>query len=367
MKQVSEATSRARDARAEVSEGIALRSRLDGGCLSAAGALPASSMGADGRKPPADGKPPTTIVTVTSPTSPPDPDAVFHAHPNGSPSHQRLPERIPLYQRRLGHQDRMFDDLFSQAGGGRHRAGQGPAGGAPSGRRSPSLVVTGPSGSPVQGLQVDQINQEWERRESRGSLRSNRSRSSHGGSFHSRSGSIRRHGSRFLAINPESAWSRWSRDRRASYRRRIELLDKPEQKLTRVSTPIRKARQEGLKFVHPDLEGTYLSEEDLNALRRHKQQKYHAIRVIEKNRKGKFRMKTKVHLTAEQWQVLGDFWEHPAFVRGRYVGLAFMLLTFLLMIISITNSNWVTYGEYQSLYVVLFVCFFLCLSELKDS
>ena len=98
--------------------------------------------------------------------------------------------------------------------------------------------------------------------------------------------------------------------------------------------------------MHPDLEGKLLSEEDLNELRRHKQQKYHAIRVIEKSRKSKFRLqKTEVHLTAEQWQVIGDFWEHPAFVKGRYLGLFLMLVCFLVMIVSITHGDWLSYGE----------------------
>lgn len=286
----------------------------------------AAAMGSDGRKPRGQRQqPPRTIVTVTSPTSP---DNVFNnqpvqPHPNGDVS------RRSRQHRHSSAGDEVFDDLFSQA---RTLKGQGQGRGGVEGR--------------APGLQVEQINHEWERRESRGSLRSNRSRSSHAGSFRSRSGSLRHAGKGlFLGVHTESAWTRWSRDRRASFRRRIELLEKPEQKLARVSTPVRKARQEGLKFVAPDLEGTFLSEEDLNELRRHKQQKYHAIRVIEKSRKGKFRMKTEVHLTAEQWQVISDFWDHPAFVRGRYLGLFLMFVSFIVMIVSIAHGRWVSYGE----------------------
>lgn len=285
-----------------------------------------TAMGSDGRKPRGQRQqPPRTVVTVTSPTSP---DNVFNnqpvqPHPNGDVS------RRSRQHRHSSAGDEVFDDLFSQA---RTLKGQGQRGGGVDGR--------------APGLQVEQINHEWERRESRGSIRSNRSRSSHAGSFRSRSGSLR-HGGKglFLGVHTESAWTRWSRDRRASFRRRIELLEKPEQNLARVSTPVRKARQEGLKFVAPDLEGTFLSEEDLNELRRHKQQKYHAIRVIEKSRKGKFRMKTEVHLTAEQWQVISDFWDHPAFVRGRYLGLFLMFVSFIVMIVSIAHGSWVSYGE----------------------
>ncbi|XP_070206529.1 trichohyalin-like [Littorina saxatilis] len=309
----------------------------------------AASMGSDGRKPKGGRQqPPRTIVTVTSPTSP-DNDNVFRPlpHPNGDVTRRSQRHRHPSPQinnsnhhhhhhnpqqpqRKTSTGDEIFDDLFSQA---KSAKGPGPGGGMPRG---------------TPGLQVEQINHEWERRESRGSIRSNRSRSSHGGSFRSRPGS-RRGANRGIFLTTESAWSRWSRDRRASYRRRIELLEKPEVDLARVSTPVRRGRQEGLKFVHPDLEGTFLSEEDLNELRRHQQQKYHAIRVIEKDRKGKFRMnnKAEVHLTSEQWQVISDFWDHPAFVRGRYMGLFLMFVSFLVMVVSITHTNWVSYEAWN--------------------
>jgi hypothetical protein len=281
-------------------------------------------MGSDGRKPSGGGAPPRqlpprprTIVTVTSPTSPDNANSFAHNeyhHHNGDVG--RGGRRTEA-----GNDNEDFDDLFTQA------------------KSRQSRQET--------GLQVEQINHEWDRRSSRGSLRS---RSSHGGSFRSRSGSVRRIGGakRFLGVNKETAWTRWSRDRRASYRRRIEMLENQDTttELARVSTPVRKGRQEGLKFVHPDLEGKLLSEDDLNELRRHKQQKYHAIRVIEKTgRKSKFRLKTEVHLTAEQLQVISEYWEHPAFVRGRIMGLFLMVVVFIIMVVSITDGHWLSYGE----------------------
>lgn len=188
-----------------------------------------------------------------------------------------------------------------------------------------------------QGLNLATIDKEWERRGSKSSNRSHNSKSSGKGS------------NRFLGVSTGSAWTRWSRDRRASYRRRIEKLEReepaPTSNVVRISTPVKKARQEGLKFVHPDLEARYLSEDDLNELRRHKQQQVHAMRVIERNRRNKFRLKTEVKLNADQWHMLQEFWDHAFFVRARYLGLLVSVIAFVLMVVSITSHSWVKHSE----------------------
>ncbi|KAH9519954.1 hypothetical protein Btru_071345 [Bulinus truncatus] len=192
-------------------------------------------------------------------------------------------------------------------------------------------LITSPE---VPGLNIDAIHKEWERRGSKGSLRSHHSNKSSG--------------PKFLGVTTESAWTKWSRDRRASYRRRLEKMERTEietNEVVRISTPVKKARQEGLKFVHPDLEARYLSEDDLNELRRHKQQQVHVMRVIERNRKNKFRMKTEVKLSAEQWHALQVFWEHTLFVRARYLGLVISILALIFMIVSIAKNDWLSHGE----------------------
>ncbi|KAK6965665.1 filaggrin-2 [Biomphalaria glabrata] len=187
------------------------------------------------------------------------------------------------------------------------------------------------------GYNIDALHNEWERRGSKSSIRSYTSNKSSG--------------PKFLGVTTESAWTKWSRDRRASYRRRLEKMERSEtidNDVVRVSTPIKKARQEGLKFVHPDLEARYLSEDDLNELRRHKQQQVHVMRVIEKSRKNKFRMKTEVKLTAEQWHALQEFWEHTMFVRARYLGLVVSMLALIFLIVSIAKNDWMTHGKFST-------------------
>ena len=116
--------------------------------------------------------------------------------------------------------------------------------------------------------------------------------------------------------------------------------------IARVSTPVKKARQEGLIFVHPDLETRYLSEEDIQELRRHKQRQARAMKVIEKTGKRKnFKLRSEeVKLSQEQWAVLAEFWEHPFFIRARGLGLAAALLALVVTVVAITSPTWVTHS-----------------------
>ncbi|KAL4221405.1 hypothetical protein ACF0H5_019663 [Mactra antiquata] len=188
------------------------------------------------------------------------------------------------------------------------------------------------------GLQLDQINNEWNRH-TRGS--SIKSRSSQG-SFRSRSGSMRR--SRRYMTNKESQWMKWGRERRMSLRKRIEKLDKPEPEIPRASTPVKKARQEGLMFVHPDLGNKYISEDDINYIRRHKQERLKTTKLIEKS---KVKLHHEAHdinrLTPDELMTLSRFWEHRVFVRTRYVSILLSLVTTAIYILSICSTQWVTY------------------------
>ncbi|KAK3803611.1 hypothetical protein RRG08_023329 [Elysia crispata] len=207
-----------------------------------------------------------------------------------------------------------------------------------------------------QGLNIATVDREWDRRGSRSSLRSQNSKSSAGaGSTRSRRRSSI---SRFLGIGTESAWTKWSKDRRASYRRRVERLENadlqaPELDINRVSTPVKKARQEGMKFVHPDLEERYLSADDMNELRRARQQQVHAMRVIEKSRKKKFPMKAEVKLSEDEWHALQEFWEHRLFLQARLVGMLLSLLAICILIASIANDSWVSHSKSRPVSLVL--------------
>ena len=194
------------------------------------------------------------------------------------------------------------------------------------------------------GMQLEQINSEWNSHSRAGSTKSRSSM----GSFRSRSGS-NRGSKRFLGRNMESAWTKWSKERRASFRRRLELLDKPDPEVPeRASTPVKKARQEGLKFVHPDLESKYISEEDINYIQRHRQQRLQTYKVIEKsNKKSRFPPQHDLHhmrrLTVHELSVLSRFWEHRLFIRSRYVSILLSSITTILLIISICSSHWISY------------------------
>jgi len=54
----------------------------------------------------------------------------------------------------------------------------------------------------------------------------------------------------FLGRNTQSAWLRWSHERRASYRRKVEYMEKRQSDMERfrVSSPVRKARQESARL-----------------------------------------------------------------------------------------------------------------------
>ena len=206
------------------------------------------------------------------------------------------------------------------------------------------------------GLQLEQINSEWGRHSRAGSTKSRSSI----GSFRSRSGS-NRGSKKFLGRNMDSAWTKWSKDRRASFRRRLELLGKPDPDVPeRASTPVKKARQEGLKFVHPDLESKYISEEDINYIQRHRQQRLQTVKVIEKSsKKTRFPTQQDMHhmrrLTVHELSVLSRFWEHRLFIRSRYLSILFSAITTMLLIISICSSQWITYPSTGKIFTLVSV------------
>ncbi|XP_053378552.1 uncharacterized protein LOC128548156 [Mercenaria mercenaria] len=223
----------------------------------------------------------------------------------------KKPDNLPMFSANVGPD---FDSLFTQS----------------KNLKVPPAAV---------GIQIDQINNEWNKHKRSSSIKSRSSQ----GSFRSRSGSTRR-SKRFLAQS-ESQWMKWGRERRQSFRRRMEQLEKPpEPEIPRASTPVKKARQEGLMFIHPDLGNKYISEDDINYIKRHKQERLKTCKLIEKS-------KTKLHheahdinrLTPDELMTLSRFWEHRVFVRTRYVSILLSLVTTVIYVLSICSTQWVTY------------------------
>lgn len=168
---------------------------------------------------------------------------------------------------------------------------------------------------------------------------------SRSGSFKSATGSIRR----FLGSKTESAWAKWSKARRESYKKRLELPElKNDQPPERASTPIKKAREEGLMFVHEDLKGNYISEEDINYIRRHRIERYKTFHVIEKSNKKKSKLRNfnthnELQVSIRDWRILSNFWQHNVFSRARYAAFFFALISIVFIIISVTSPQWLVY------------------------
>lgn len=184
------------------------------------------------------------------------------------------------------------------------------------------------------GLQVEDIDKNWDRR---GSQKSHRS---------SRRGSFRnKDDTKFLGKNLGSTWTKWSKERRASTERKLRPTEDDESPLERSTTPVKKALLESTQFVHPDLEKYHISEEDKHYIQRHRQQRYATYHVIEKSKKGQRHPHEHVGtmLTEKQWTTLSDFWEHRTFSRSRYVAMFLGFTTTILMIASIC-SNWIQYS-----------------------
>ena len=166
---------------------------------------------------------------------------------------------------------------------------------------------------------------------------------------------------KFLGKNTTSAWMKWSADRRASFKRRLEFLDnqQKEREKKRVTAPVKKARKESLKFVHPELEESHIPQDPEEEIRKKIAEEYKSSLVVnnpekkkkkkkkskssskaKQKKKGKAPVDDEVKLSVNQWNVLIAFWEHDIFVRARYVGMVLSFLALILGVVSITNSNW---------------------------
>ncbi|KAK3592584.1 hypothetical protein CHS0354_018853, partial [Potamilus streckersoni] len=207
-----------------------------------------------------------------------------------------------------------------------------------------ALFSQGKVAANVHGTDGYRIKPSDKEHESRSRCSSIKSRTSVG-SFRSRSGS-NRVSKKFLGRSTESAWMKWSRERMASNRRRMALLEQPNpMEKERASTPIKKARQEGLVFIHPDLEAKYLCEEDIHHIQRHRQQRMETYNAIENSsRKSRYPQRVISNQISEKdMEVLRHFWYHRLFIRSRYVSIVLGIVTIIILIISICSKEWIIY------------------------
>lgn len=188
-------------------------------------------------------------------------------------------------------------------------------------------------------LEIEDENYEWTRKGSKGSIKSHTSR----GSFRSRSGSCKYK----LGHDFDSAWMKWGRARRESYQRKLEVPENEPIERERATTPIKKARQELIaQFVHPDLTEKYISEDDINYIRRHRQRQYQTYHAIEKTKKNKRLLSTHsdIYLNAREWKILSSFWKHKVFRRSRYFSLFFVIISIIILSVSVASKKWIIYN-----------------------
>ncbi len=144
----------------------------------------------------------------------------------------------------------------------------------------------------------------------------------------------------FLGLDTTSNWLRWSHDRRASYKRRIRLIEERQRELeqARVSTPVMKARQESVMFVTADLEDQHIIKDELQEQsERIYEQMAGAVPTTQKRH---IAIKDEPKLTQKQLNDLSAFWEHSLFVNCRYLGLLLSTIGVLIALISLSNQDW---------------------------
>ena len=152
----------------------------------------------------------------------------------------------------------------------------------------------------------------------------------------------------FLGRAAKSAWLKWSQDRRASFKRKLDHLEQRqrEAELNRVSTPVRKARKESVMFVSPELEDQHLPSDDPFDTNVYLAE--HAILPSKKNRK--FEDERDMKLTINQWNKLIAFWEHDVFVRCRIAAIGVSILALIFGLVSIISDDWSRFSGKKPLY-----------------
>jgi len=148
----------------------------------------------------------------------------------------------------------------------------------------------------------------------------------------------------FLECEPQSAWLKWSHDRRASFKRKIEFMELCQTELDRirVSSPVRKARQESARFVARQIETTHLASVVDEAFFRHPAFPFTIppTAATSKLSSEKSTAVEETKLTLAQWNALVSFWQHKLFIRSRYCGLIFGFLAVVIGASCLVTSHW---------------------------
>lgn len=146
----------------------------------------------------------------------------------------------------------------------------------------------------------------------------------------------------FLGRSTQSAWLRWSHERRASFKRKVEFIEQRQNEMQRIrmSSPVRKARKESMRFVSPELEDQHLTCNGEDVTLAHPAFPFEIPPPSTKKIGRKQDDKEETKLTLAQWNALVAFWEHDVFVRSRCVGLFFGLAALVLIIVSLVTSQW---------------------------
>lgn len=175
----------------------------------------------------------------------------------------------------------------------------------------------------------------------------------------------------FLGKATQSAWLKWSHERRASFKRRVEFMEQRQNELQRVrlSSPIRKARKESVRFVAKELEQEHLAvidptaavgpEDETSVYGQHpafpfdippstKKKKVHSGRKADLSSGGE---DVETRLSLAQWNTLVAFWEHRLFVKLRCCGLLLGLAALACGVSSLANNQWSTYESKYSFLV----------------
>ncbi|XP_013410926.1 uncharacterized protein LOC106174080 [Lingula anatina] len=154
-------------------------------------------------------------------------------------------------------------------------------------------------------------------------------------------------------INTKSAWMAWSEARRASFKRRQQLIEErlAQEERSRTPTPVRKARKESIKFINisPELEEKYMSDDaDLQMEAAHGR-----LGTPRAGRGGgaatvsRIRQKhdwTEVKMSMFDWNRLLSFWEQRCFVISRYTGIFCGIIAIVLGVVSLASSHWSSYS-----------------------
>ena len=148
----------------------------------------------------------------------------------------------------------------------------------------------------------------------------------------------RANSSSFLGADMRNSnWLKWSQDRRASFKRRLDALEKRQKELeeNRVSTPVMKARKESVMFSRKDVTDLEAQEDALQLDA--KLLKYMPASAIRK------RGKTDVNdnkLSMTEWNALVTYWEHGLFVKFRYIGIVLAIVAFVAALVTIASQEW---------------------------